>query len=211
MAARTKHAKKATKPKVASKAARKPAAKAKRATAGRGGARGSAGNGDYAPSVVSITSSAVRSGRPGAVRSITPFLWFDGDLKEAAEFYVSLFPDSRIEGMSPMGGSFVLAGQRFMGLNGGPDYRFSPAVSFFVVCRDQDEVDRLWAALEDGGRPSRCGWIDDRFGLTWQIVPEAFLKLTADPDPRKVKAVFDAMLGMVKLDVAGLQLAYETA
>jgi predicted 3-demethylubiquinone-9 3-methyltransferase (glyoxalase superfamily) len=145
------------------------------------------------------------------VRSITPFLWFDGNLQEAAEFYVSLFPDSRIEGMGPMGGSFVLAGQRFMGLNGGPEYRFSPAVSFFVVCRDQDEVDRLWAALEDGGRPSRCGWIDDRFGLTWQIVPEAFLQMTADPDPRKVQAVFEAMLGMVKLDVAGLQLAYETA
>src|SRR5690242_95293 len=146
-----------------------------------------------------------------AVSSITPFLWFDNNLAEAAKFYVSLFPGSRIEGLSPMGGTFVLAGQRFMGLNGGPMYRFSPAVSFFVVCRDQAEVDRLWKALEKGGKPSRCGWIDDKFGLTWQIVPQRFLDLTADPDPRKVQAVFAAMMGMVKMDVKGLEAAYDAA
>jgi predicted 3-demethylubiquinone-9 3-methyltransferase (glyoxalase superfamily) len=148
---------------------------------------------------------------PSAVRSITPFLWFDGNFEAAAKFYVSLFPDSRIDSRNPMGGSFILAGQRFMGLNGGPQYKFSPAVSFFVVCRDQKEVDRLWGALEKGGRPSRCGWIDDRFGLTWQIVPEAFLHLTGDPDPKKVGAVFQAMMGMVKMDVKGLQAAYDSA
>jgi len=147
-------------------------------------------------------------GRGAAVRSITPFLWFNDNYAEAATFYVSLFPGSRIESTNPMGGTFVLAGQRLMGLNGGSMFRFSPAVSFFVVCRDQAEVDRLWDALADGGTPSRCGWIDDRFGLTWQIVPEAFVRMTADKDPRKVKAVFDAMLGMVKMDVAGLQRAY---
>lgn len=146
-----------------------------------------------------------------AVGSITPFLWFDGQFEEAARFYVSLFPDSRIDGVHSMGGSFTLAGQRFMGLNGGPQYRFTPAVSFFVVCRDQKEVDRLWAALEKGGKPSRCGWIDDRFGLTWQIVPEAFLRLTSDPDPKKAGAVFEAMMGMVKMDVKGLQAAYDAA
>ena len=146
-----------------------------------------------------------------AVSSITPFLWFDNDFEAAASFYVSLFPGSRIDGLHSMGGSFTLAGQRFMGLNGGPLYRFSPAVSFFVVCRDQKEVDRLWAALEKGGKPSRCGWIDDRFGLTWQIVPEAFLRLTSDPDPKKVGAVFQAMMGMVKMDVKGLQAAYDAA
>jgi predicted 3-demethylubiquinone-9 3-methyltransferase (glyoxalase superfamily) len=147
-----------------------------------------------------------------AVRSITPFLWFDqGQFEPAARFYVSLFPDSRIDGVHAMGGSFTLAGQRFLGLNGGPQYRFSPAVSFFAVCRDQAEVDRLWAALEKGGKPSRCGWIDDKFGLTWQIVPEAFLRLTSDPDPRKVAAVFEAMMGMVKMDVKGLQAAYDAA
>jgi predicted 3-demethylubiquinone-9 3-methyltransferase (glyoxalase superfamily) len=146
-----------------------------------------------------------------AVRSITPFLWFDGTLEPAAKFYVSLFPDSRIEGLSPMGGSFTLAGQRFMGLNGGPQFKFNPAVSFFVVCKDQKEVDRLWSALEKGGKPSQCGWIDDKFGLTWQIVPEAFLRLTSDPDPKKVGAVFKAMMGMVKMDVKGLQAAYDAA
>lgn len=146
-----------------------------------------------------------------AVSSITPFLWFDDDFEAAARCYVSLFPDSRIDGVHAMGGSFTLAGQKFMGLNGGPQYRFSPAVSFFVVCRNQKEVDRLWSALEKGGKPSRCGWIDDKFGLTWQIVPEVFLRLTSDPDPKKVGAVFQAMMGMVKMDVKGLQAAYDAA
>ena len=146
-----------------------------------------------------------------AVSSVTPFLWFDGDCHEAAKFYVSLFPDSRIESLHAMGGQWTLAGQRFMGLNGGPQYKFSPAVSFFAVCTDQKEVDRLWKALEKGGTPSRCGWIDDRFGLTWQIVPQAFLDLTSDPDPKKVAAVFAAMMGMVKMDVKGLQAAYDAA
>jgi predicted 3-demethylubiquinone-9 3-methyltransferase (glyoxalase superfamily) len=146
-----------------------------------------------------------------AVRSITPFLWFDNNFEEAARYYVALFPGSRIDGVNAMGGSFTLAGQKFMGLNGGPQYRFSPAVSFFVICRDQKEVDRLWSALEKGGKPSRCGWIDDRFGLTWQIIPEAFLRLTSDPNQRKVGAVFQAMMGMVKMDVKGLQAAYDAA
>jgi predicted 3-demethylubiquinone-9 3-methyltransferase (glyoxalase superfamily) len=196
----------------ARKAARKPATKTtKRAARAKRPARPA--NGAKAASQVSaITDPAVRNARSGsAVRSITPFLWFDGNVEQAARFYVSLLPDSRIEGLSPMGGSFVLAGQRFMGLNGGPEYRFTPAVSFFVVCKDQKEVDRLWTALEKGGKPSRCGWIDDKFGLTWQIVPEAFLRMTADPDPKKVQAVFQAMMGMVKMDVAGLQAAYDSA
>lgn len=206
--------------KTARKAARKPArkpaarpskpkanAKAKPAPPARPKAAKPAAASAQAPA-----AAARKAGGGGAaVRSITPFLWFDQEFEEAAQFYVSLFPDSRIESVHPMGGSFVLASQRFMGLNGGPDHRFSPAVSFFVVCRDQEEVDRLWAALEEGGRPSRCGWIDDRFGLTWQIVPEDFLRLTSDPDPKKVQAVFQAMMGMVKMDVAGLQLAYDTA
>lgn len=155
--------------------------------------------------------SAKPSKRPAAVLGITPFLWFQDNFEEAARFYVSLFPDSHLDELNQMGGSFTLAGQKFMGINGGPEYKFSPAVSFFVVCRDQAEVDRLWAALEEGGRPSRCGWIDDRFGLTWQIVPEAFLHLTSDPNPRKAGAVFQAMLGMVKMDVKELQAAYDAA
>lgn len=147
---------------------------------------------------------------PSAVSSITPFLWFDGNFEEAARYYVGLFPKSRIENIHQMGGSFTLAGQPFMGLNGGPQYKFSPAVSFFVVCKDQAEVDRLWDTIErDGGTPNRCGWIDDQFGLTWQIIPEAFLRLTSDPDPRKVGAVFQAMMGMARMNVKGLQAAYD--
>ena len=145
-----------------------------------------------------------------AVTGITPFLWFDANFEAAARYYVSLFPGSSLDEVNPMGGSFTLAGQRFMGLNGGPLYKFSPAVSFFVVCRDQREVDRLWSALEKGGKPSRCGWIDDKFGLTWQIIPQAFLDLTSGP-PKKAQAVFQAMMGMVKMDVKGLQAAYDAA
>lgn len=174
--------------------AKKPAKSARAATKGS------------AKKVKPVTPS-----RGPAVRSITPFLWFDNNYEAAAKFYVRLFPDSRIDNVNPMGGSFTLAGQRFIGLNGGPMYRFSPAVSFFVICRDQKEVDRLWAALEKEGKPSRCGWIDDKFGLTWQIIPEAFVRLTSDPDPRKVQAVFAAMMGMVKMDVKGLQAAYDAA
>lgn len=157
--------------------------------------------------------SVSRRGRASqsAVSSITPFLWFDNNFETAARFYVSLFPNSRLDGLNPMGGSFTLAGQRFMGLNGGPQYKFSPAVSFFVVCRDQAEVDRLWSAIEKGGKPSRCGWIDDKFGLTWQIIPEAFLRLTSGSDPKRTQAVFGAMMGMVKMDVNGLQAAYDAA
>lgn len=164
------------------------------------------------------TARARGKGKPAAsptsgaaVRGITPFLWFDNNFAEAAKFYVGLFPGSSLDAVGPMGGSFTLAGQSFMGLNGGPLYHFSPAVSFFVVCRDQAEVDRLWNALEQGGKPSRCGWIDDKFGLTWQIIPETFLRLTSDPDPKKVQAVYKAMMGMVKMDVKGLQRAYDSA
>lgn len=167
-----------------------------------------------APSPSRRPASTTRPAKPnqsGRVLGITPFLWFDDNFEQAARYYVSLFPDSRIESLTPMGGSFTLAGQRFMGLNGGPQFRFSPAVSFFVVCKDQREVDRIWDKLSQGGKPSRCGWIDDKFGLTWQIIPEAFLHLTSDPDAGKVQAVFQAMMGMVKMDVAALQAAYDAA
>jgi predicted 3-demethylubiquinone-9 3-methyltransferase (glyoxalase superfamily) len=163
------------------------------------------------PSKAAKKAVAPKPKSSGSVLSITPFLWFNDNFEAAARYYVSLFPGSRIDDLNPMGGSMTLAGQRFMGLNGGPQYRFSPAVSFFVVCKDQKEVDRLWNALMQGGTPSRCGWIDDKFGLTWQIIPEAFLRLTSDPNPKKVGAVFQAMMGMVKMDVKGLQAAYDAA
>jgi predicted 3-demethylubiquinone-9 3-methyltransferase (glyoxalase superfamily) len=180
----------------AAKAKPKPAAKGARATRS-------------SRSVVAVRASASST---SAVTSITPFVWFDDDFHEAAKYYVGLFPNSRVEALHPMGGTIVLAGQRILGLNGGPTYSLSPAFSLFVVCKDQKEVDRLWNRLEgDGGTPSRCGWIDDKFGLTWQIIPQAFLDLTGDPDPKKVGAVFEAMMGMVKMDVKGLQAAYDAA
>lgn len=145
-----------------------------------------------------------------AVGSITPFLWFNGDFQQAAKFYVSLFPGSSIDSVHAMGGSMTLAGQRFMVLNGGPHYKLTPAYSMFVVCKDQKEVDRLWNAFAKEGRPSRCGWIDDKFGLTWQIVPQAFLDLTSGP-PKKTQAVFQAMMGMEKFIVKDLQTAYDNA
>lgn len=163
------------------------------------------------PSKKAAATSVRKTAKRSAVRSITPFLWFNGQFEAAATFYVRLFPNSRITSRNGMGGSFNLCGQEFLAIDAGPQYKFSPAVSFFVVCDDQAEVDRLWAALAKEGKPNRCGWIDDKFGLTWQIIPQRFLELTGDPDPAKVGAVFQAMMGMGKFDVAGLEAAYEAA
>jgi predicted 3-demethylubiquinone-9 3-methyltransferase (glyoxalase superfamily) len=151
-----------------------------------------------------------------------PFLWFNGQVEEAVTFYSSVFPDSKVQSLerypegSPGGvagqvmmASFSLNGQDVMALNGGPHYELSPAFSFFVSCEDQDEVDRYWDALVEGGEPSQCGWLVDRFGLSWQIVPTALGRLMSDPDPVRAGRVMQAMLAMVKLDVAGLQAAYD--
>jgi predicted 3-demethylubiquinone-9 3-methyltransferase (glyoxalase superfamily) len=153
---------------------------------------------------------------------ITPCLWFDGTAEEAANFYVSLLPDSRIDRVmrsaadnpSTREGAvitveFTLAGQNFMGLNGGPQYQFSEAVSFTIDCEDQAEVDRLWEALTaDGGKPVQCGWLKDRYGLSWQIVPKALPRMLNGPDRAGAKRAFQAMMQMVKLDVAELERAY---
>jgi predicted 3-demethylubiquinone-9 3-methyltransferase (glyoxalase superfamily) len=150
-----------------------------------------------------------------------PCLWFDGNAEEAATFYVSLLPDSRIEAVwrtpadTPSGPAgtlltvdFTLAGQRFQGLNGGPDFRFSEAVSFVIECADQAEVDRLWATLAaNGGEPGPCGWIRDRFGLSWQIVPRRLNELLSDPDPERARRTMEAMLRMGKIEVAELEAA----
>jgi predicted 3-demethylubiquinone-9 3-methyltransferase (glyoxalase superfamily) len=130
--------------------------------------------------------------------SITPSLWFDNDLEEAAEFYTAVF-------------TFVLDGQRFLGINGGPHFRFSEAVSFEVRCADQDEVDYYWNRLLDGGVESQCGWLKDRFGLSWQIVPERLFDLTNDPDPARAAAATKAMLGMRKIVIADLEAAVRDA
>jgi predicted 3-demethylubiquinone-9 3-methyltransferase (glyoxalase superfamily) len=146
---------------------------------------------------------------------IDPFLWFDGTAEAAADLYVSLVPDSRIDSVTRGADgkaftvAFTLAGVRYLALNGGPHYKLTPAFSLFVHCADQAEVDRLWdALLADGGSAMRCGWLNDRFGLSWQIVPERMNALLADPDPEKVGRVMAAMMQMIKLDVAALERAY---
>ncbi|MFE4218468.1 VOC family protein [Streptomyces sp. NPDC056844] len=151
------------------------------------------------------------------MQKIKPCLWFDGQAREAAEFYVSVFGgDSRVVDITywnegfPQAGSvltvdFVLAGQEYIGLNGGPEFTFSEAVSLSVDCADQQEVDTLWAKLTEGGEESQCGWLKDRYGLSWQIVPRALPELLADPDRARADRVMKAMLGMRKLDVQALR------
>jgi predicted 3-demethylubiquinone-9 3-methyltransferase (glyoxalase superfamily) len=156
-------------------------------------------------------------------RKITPFLWFDRRAEEAANFYVSLFRDAKITHVSRYGETspgepgtvmtvgFELAGLAFTAINGGPEYAFTPAVSFSIDCATQDEVDYFWDRLGEGGTPSRCGWLQDRFGLSWQVVPSVLPELLGDDDDAKSGAVMTAMLGMIKLDIAALQAAYDAA
>ena len=155
------------------------------------------------------------------MQRITPFLWFDHQAEEAARFYVSLFPNSMITGISHYGeGSplpagtamtvnFKLDGQEFIALNGGPVYHFNPAISFFVDCPDQEEVDRLWARLTEDGEEVQCGWLTDKFGLSWQIVPSGLNDLLGGPDPAAAQRAMQAMLKMKKLDLAKMRQAYE--
>lgn len=148
-------------------------------------------------------------------------LWFDGNAEEAAKFYASVFPDSRVDKVTraasdtPSGPAgmvlvveFTVLGRNLVGINGGPQFPFTEAVSFSVDCEDQAEVDRYWNALTaDGGTPVQCGWLRDKFGLSWQIVPKQLQQLLGDPDPARAKRAMDAMLGMVKLDIAALEAA----
>ena len=154
---------------------------------------------------------------------ISPCLWFSSEAEEAAKFYVSLLPDSRIEKIqrntvdSPGGKAgtvlvvdFTLAGQRFMALNGGMKMEYTHAVSFMIDCADQAEVDRLWdALLANGGKADRCGWLKDRYGVSWQIVPKALMTYIGGSDSAGAQRAMQAMLGMVKLDIEGLKRAYE--
>ncbi len=152
---------------------------------------------------------------------IVPFLWFDGRAEEAMDFYTSVFRNSRAgritrygkAGPGPEGSvmvaTFELEGQEFIALNGGPVYQFTPAISFVVNCRTQDEVDYLWDRLGADGRTLQCGWLTDKFGVSWQIVPTILEELMQDPDPARTNRVMGAMLQMTKLDIAGLRRAYE--
>jgi predicted 3-demethylubiquinone-9 3-methyltransferase (glyoxalase superfamily) len=147
--------------------------------------------------------------------TITPFLWFDTQAEEAMNLYTSIFKGSRVISVNQAQGrvmsvEFELEGQRFMALNAGPEFKFTEAISFFVGCETQQEIDDLWAKLTaDGGATSRCGWLKDKFGLSWQIVPNALGKMLTDQDPVKAKRTMDAMLQMDKLDLKRLQQAYD--
>jgi len=155
------------------------------------------------------------------MQKITPFLWFDNHAEEAMNFYVSVFKNSRIvrvtrygdAGPGPKGtvmsATFELEGQEFFALNGGPQFQFTPAISFFVNCETQQEVDELWEKLSAGGKKERCGWLKDKYGLSWQIIPKALGRMLGDKDPEKSKRVMQAMLQMSKIEVEGLKKAYE--
>jgi predicted 3-demethylubiquinone-9 3-methyltransferase (glyoxalase superfamily) len=149
------------------------------------------------------------------MQSISPFLWFDDQAEEAAMFYTSLFPNSGIRKVVRQGEGSVLTvdfdlnGQQFVALNGGPRYTFSEAVSFVVSCETQDEVDRYWDRLSQGGETQPCGWLKDRFGLSWQVVPTVLGELLGDPDPEKSQRVMAAMLKMSKIEIEPLRRAYE--
>jgi predicted 3-demethylubiquinone-9 3-methyltransferase (glyoxalase superfamily) len=152
---------------------------------------------------------------------ITPFLWYDGQAEEAVNFYVSIFKNSKIVSMarygeagpgpkgSVMTAAFQLEGQDFVALNGGPQFKFTPAISFVVNCETQQEVDDLWEKLSAGGRKDWCGWLTDKYGVSWQIVPVILSKLLQDKDPEKSKGVMQAMLKMDKLDIGRLKEAYD--
>ena len=161
------------------------------------------------------------------MQKITPFLWFDDKAEEAANFYVSIFPNSSVGDISRYGeegskaagrpkGSvmtveFQLEGQNFVGLNGGPHFKFTEAVSFVVNCKTQEEVDNYWEKLSAGGQESQCGWLKDKYGLSWQITPTILTEMMKDKDPAKAERVMKAMLTMKKLDIATLKQAYEQA
>jgi predicted 3-demethylubiquinone-9 3-methyltransferase (glyoxalase superfamily) len=142
-------------------------------------------------------------------QKITPFLWFDNQALEAAKFYGSIFKSSKIVNASPMLVTFELEGQKFMALNGGPQFKFTEAVSLFVDCETQQEVDELWEKLSKGGEKSMCGWLKDKYGLSWQVIPTLLGKLMSDPDPEKAQRVMQVMLKMTKIESKLLQDAYD--
>ena len=143
--------------------------------------------------------------------TITPFLWFDSQAEEAANLYASIFPSAKVLSTSPMMAEFELQGQRFMALNGGPVYKFNESVSFFIGCETQQEIDDYWTKLTaNGGEPGRCGWLKDKFGLSWQVVPNALSRLMGGGgDPARSKRVVDALMHMGKVDLARLEQAYD--
>lgn len=157
------------------------------------------------------------------MQKITPFLWFNGNAEEAANFYTSVFKNATITeimrygdaGPGPKGGvmsaTFDLDGNTFIALNGGPQFQFSPAISFFILCDSQDEVDHFWEKLSEGGKKIQCGWLSDKFGVTWQVVPKILGEMLRDKDPARSQRVMKAMMQMTKLEIAPLKQAYNGA
>jgi len=144
------------------------------------------------------------------MKKITPFLWFDTQAEEAMNFYCSIFKNSKVLGVTPSSVNFELEGQEFIGFNAGPEFKFNEAISLFVDCKDQEEVDELWNKLTaDGGQESQCGWLKDKYGLSWQIIPRQLGEWMGDPDPEKAQRVVQAMLKMKKIVIADLQEAYD--
>jgi predicted 3-demethylubiquinone-9 3-methyltransferase (glyoxalase superfamily) len=165
-----------------------------------------------------------RESKMSSIQKITPYLWFNGNAEEAVQFYTSVFPASRVTkiarwgegGPGPQGTvmniAFELSGQGFIALNGGPQFTFNPAISLFVSCESQAEVDELWTKLlAGGGKPTACGWLQDRYGLSWQIIPTALVDLMSDPDPKASGRVTQALMGMQKIDLAVLRRAHAAA
>jgi predicted 3-demethylubiquinone-9 3-methyltransferase (glyoxalase superfamily) len=158
-------------------------------------------------------------------KGFTTCLWFDGQAEEAANFYTSIFPNSKVgrivhsneavPGPGPAGSAltveFEANGHKFVGLNGGPEFTFNEAISFQIFCADQEEVDYYWNKLTEEGEESACGWLKDRYGVSWQVIPEGLIEMISDPDPEKAKRATEAMLSMVKLDIAELERAYAGA
>ena len=155
------------------------------------------------------------------MQKIVPFLWFDGNAEEAMNFYVSVFKNSRVVSVTRYGDAgpgpkgtvmsctFQLEGQDFYALNGGPQFKYTPAISLFVNCETQQEIDALWKTLSAGGREDQCGWLQDKYGLSWQIIPTVLGKMLGDKDAKKATAAMKAMLQMKKLDIKGLQQAHD--
>lgn len=155
------------------------------------------------------------------MQKITPFLWFDKNAEEAVNFYISIFKDSKVlsvtrsgeAGPGPAGSvltiAFQLEGQEFVALNGGPEFKFTEAISLSVDCNTQEEIDEMWAKLTEGGEESQCGWLKDKFGLSWQVNPSILIKMLQDEDPQKAKRVMEAMMKMVKIDIKTLKQAYD--
>ena len=155
------------------------------------------------------------------MQKITPFLWFDTQVEEAVTFYTQIFPNSKIGEVSRYGkagpgpegtimsATFYIEGQEFMGLNGGPLFKFTPAISFFIHCETQEEIDHLWDKLSAGGEPGQCGWVTDKFGVSWQIVPTMLGEVLGNSDPEKAQKAMQAMLKMKKLDIKTLREAVE--